>query len=527
VATTSNSAQKGMFSFLKSKFINIGTKNDYNPTAGSAPEYTKLKESLLDNMIYIQGSFDGCADFVRKDFLVCGHSAIMLEIDNMVDKMVLSESVLNPLVNAQKPAGIIDDDSFFDWIRDCVLSSVEQKEVFSYEELIDYLMQGFAVLLIDGVSRAIAVGLQGYKLRSIEEPSTEKVLRGSREGFVEPLQVNMMLVRRRIKNPNLKFEVYTLGSESKTKVCIAYIKGIANDKILEKVRQRLQAIDINTIFASGYIQSFFSDNPSEIFSTVGTTERPDTFCGRLNEGRVGILVDNTPTSLTMPYLFVENFQNMDDYAVGSYYATFTRILKYIAFFVSVLAPAFYVAIGSFHQALLPSQLLYALAKAEESTPFPLTFEALFMQLIYEIIREAGLRLPKQIGFAISIVGALLVGQAAVDASLIGAPMVIIVAITATTSLVVPTLYESGVILRFLYIILAGMAGIYGFSIGIVFTAFYICSLKSYDVPYTSPISPFNAYASRDVVIRAPWQVLAKRKVNVDDMPASEVKKQQL
>jgi spore germination protein KA len=381
------------------------------------------------------------------------------------------------------------------------------------------MMAGFAIFLFDGVAKSLAFGIQGYSYRSIAEPSTDKVLRGSREGFVEPLRINMMLIRRRIKNPNLKFEVFSLGKESKTDVCISYIKGVAEESILNE-------IDMDTVLASGYIQAYFQDNTFSMFPTVGTTERPDTFCGRLSEGRVGIIVDNTPVALTTPYLFVENFHNMDDYAVGPYYATFTRLLKYLAFFTSVLIPGLYVAIGSFHQDLLPSQLLYTLAQAEESTPFALVLEALLMQIIYELVREAGLRLPNQIGFAISIVGALIVGQAAVSAGLIGAPMVIIVAMTATTSLIIPQLYEPGVLMRFGFIIIAGMAGMYGVTLGIAFLAFHICSLKSYEIPYTAPVTPFNGYAMRDVILRAPWKVLEKRKITAQDLPGSNVDKTQ-
>ena len=521
------SVTKGMLGFLKSKFTSIGSTKEAKPQAGSAPEYTVLKNSLLDNMTYIQGQFDGCADFVYKEFATCGRKAVIMEIDNMIDKLELTQAVLNPLIKAEAPADISsDNDKVFNWIRDSKLSMVDQKEAFSYEEIMGFLMAGFAVLLIEGSDRGLVFGVQGFKSRGIEEPSNDTALRGSREGFVEPLHFNMMLIRRRLRNPNLKFEIYNLGSESKTEVCITYIKGVANESILNDVRRRLRSIDIDTLLASGYIQMYFQDNPYSIFSTVGITERPDTFCGRLSEGRIGILVDNTPTALLMPFLFVENFQNMDDYSVGSYYATFTRILKYIAYFISVLIPGLYVAVGSFHQALLPSQLLYTLAQAEESTPFSLVFEAVFMQIIYELVREAGLRLPKQIGFAISIVGALIIGEAAVSAGLIGAPMIIIVAVTATTSLITPTLYESGVVLKFAFIAAAGMAGMYGISLGIAFLIMHICSLKSYEIPYTAPVTPFNAYAMRDVVIRAPWSILSKRKITAQDLPGSNADKTQ-
>lgn len=520
-------ALAGMYDFIKSKLKSIGTVKKEKPQAGSAPEYTILSTSLLDNMTYIQGRFDNCADFVYKEFNTCSRRAVILEIDNMVSKLEITESVLNRITDIDAPVTIANyDDKVFDWIRDSKLSTVDQKEAFSFEDVIGQLMSGCAIFLMDGCNRALVFGYQGFKYRGIEEPSTDNVLRGSREGFVEPLRINMMLVRRRIKNPNLKFEVYNLGSESKTEVCIAYIKGVADEAILNDVRRRLKTIDVDVLLASGYIQSYFESNPYSLFSTVGTTERPDTFCARLGDGRVGIIADNAPTTITVPYIFIENFQNMDDYTVGPYYATFTRILKYLAFFFSILVPGLYVAIGSFHQALLPSQLLYTLADAEESTPFPLVVEAILMQLIYEMVREAGLRLPKQIGFAISIVGALIIGQAAVTANLIGAPMVIIVAITATTALIVPNLYESGVVLRFSFIILAGMAGMYGLIIGIAFLAFYLCTLTSYEVPFTAPITPYSTYAMRDVVVRAPWKILSKRKIKVQDLPGSTIDKTQ-
>jgi Bacillus/Clostridium GerA spore germination protein. len=527
VRTTAGSATRGVFNFIKSKFQCFGTVRQYKPQAGETPDYTILKESLLDNMTYLNGQFDGCPDFVTKEFVTCGRNAMILEIDNMIDKLEVTQSILDPLTKITPPATAASDDGLlFDWLRDNVLSSIDQKEAFSYEELIGFLMAGFVVVLIDGVNRALVFGLQGFKFRSIEEPSTDKALRGSREGFIEPLHFNMMLVRRRIRNPNLKFEIYRLGSESKTEVCISYIKSVANESMLTEIRHRLKTIDLDTVLASGYIMNYFQDDPFSIFTTVGSTERPDTFCGRLNEGQIGIIVDNTPWTLTMPYLFVDNFQNMDDYAVSPYYATFTRVLKYLAFFTSVLIPALYVAVGSFHQSLLPSQLLYTLASAEESTPFTLVFEAIFMQTVYEMIREAGLRAPSQFGFAINIVGALIIGQAAVSAGLIGAPMVIIVAITATSALIVPTLYDPGIILRFVFIILAGMAGMYGIALAVAFTALHLCAIKSYEVPYTAPISPFSGIALRDVLIRVPWKMMEKRKMAVQDLPGSNVDKTQ-
>jgi len=513
-----------MFDYIKAKLNIWASKGGTEGIGDTSGEYTQFGSSLIDNMIVFQGKFDNCADFVHREITVCGKKAEVLMIDNLADKLSFTQGVLGPLMHAAPPKEITGDDAKFKWIRDCVLSYIDQREIFNFEECEWLIMTGFVCLVIDGYNKALVFGLQDFKFRSIEEPVAETVLRGSREGFSEPIRINISLIRRRMKNPNLKFETYILGHESKTEVCLTYIKGIVSESVIDSLRHRLKTIDIDTVLASGYIQTYLQDSPNSIFPTVGYTERPDTICGKLSEGRVGILVDGTPNVLIAPCVFIENFQNMDDYAVGTYYATFTRILKCMAFLISVMLPGIYVAIGSFHQALLPSPLLYTLAQAENGTPFPLVFEALLMQFIYEMLREAGLRAPKQIGSSLNIVGAFLIGQAAVSAGLIGAPMVIIVALTATTALVVPTLYEPGIIMRFVFIILAGMAGFYGITIAFAFFAIHACSLKPYGVPYTAPLTPLDTYALRDVVVRAPWKILSRKKIKVQDLPGSDASK---
>lgn len=486
-----------------------------------ASSYTPVFPSLTDNMVYFNGKLADTVDFVHKPLVFCGHQCELMYIDNMIDKMVLSESVLVPLSEAQKPAGLQEGEPFYKWMRDDVLACTDQHEVFNLEELEWIMMSGFAALLIDGYPKAMVFGLQGFKIRGIDEPNLDRLLRGSREGFVEASRINIMMMRRRMKNSNLKFETYILGSESRTEVCLAYIKGVVSDAILEQVRKRIREIDMEDILASGMIQPFFEEHLS-LFSTVGITERPDTLCAKLNEGRVGIIVDGTPLALFVPHLFMDNFTNLDDYATSFFYGTFTRVLKYISFYISVFLPGMYVAIGSFHQELLPTQLLFTLAQSEQNTPFSLTFEAILMQVIYEALREAGLRSPRQFGSALNIVGAFLIGQAAVSAGLIGAPMVIVVSLTATTSLVVPTLYESGVIMRFALIILAGMSGFYGIVLGSVFFLIMMCSVKSYNVPYMAPYAPLDPFAMRDAVLRAPWNILNRKPYKTQNLNGSDV-----
>lgn len=513
-----------MWGYFKAKLKSWTSAVGAKGIGDSPAEYTQFESSLNDNMTVFHGKFADCADFVYKELVICGKKAAVFYIDNMVDKVALTQCVMNPLTTAVPPADIKNDDAKYLWLRDQVLSAVDQREIFTIEECQWMIMTGFVCVLIDGVDKALLFGLQVFPYRSVTEPDADKALRGSREGFIEPLHLNISILRRRMKTPNLKFETYQLGKESKTEVCLTYIKGIAASSVLDSVRHRLKTIDIDEVLATGYLQVYFQDHPYSIFPTAGYTERPDTLLSKLSEGKVGILVDGSPEAVYVPHILIENFQNIDDYAVGAWYATFTRILKYLAFFISVMLPGLYVAIGSFHQSLLPSELLYTLAQAEQGTPFPLILEALFIQIIYEMLREAGLRAPQKIGTALTIVGAFLIGQAAVSANLIGAPMVIVVSLTATTSLVVPTLYEPGVIMRFVFIIVGGMAGLYGVTLALAFFVIHMCSIKTYDVPYTAPLMPLDVYSLRDVVLRAPWSILSKKKQKVQDSPGSDANK---
>lgn len=512
-----------MIEFIKNKWKVWQNQNDKCP-GNEAPQYTQLKADLSENLYRFNSLYENCSDFILKQFVVCGQRAAAMMMDNMIDKVTLSESVLNPLTTAVPPNGIQSAEDKFVWLRDYTLSAIDQKEIFTVEDCVARLMAGFVIILYDGVARGLSIGLQAFPYRSISEPSTERVLRGSREGFVEALHINLSMLRRRIRNPALKFEPFYVGNDSKTEICVTYIEGIASETVVSELKRKINHINLDSVMASGYIQSYLESQPSTIFPTVGTTERPDTLCAKMEEGRVGVIVDGTPVALIVPFLFVENFQNIDDYAVGPYYATFTRIIKFIGFFISFLLPALYVAIGSYQQSLLPSQLLFTLAKAEEATPFSLLVEALIIQLFYEMLREGGLRLPKQMGFAINIVGAFVIGQSAVSAGIIGAPMVIILALTATTSFVVPTLYEPSVLMRFGFIFLAGISGLYGVLLGCAFLVLHVSSIKSYDVPYSSPLSPFRLYAMRDMVVRAPWQILSQKKAKIQDMPGSNVDK---
>jgi len=276
-------------------------------------------------------------------------------------------------------------------------------------------------------------------------------------------------LRRKIKNTQLKFEKITVGKQTKTDICIVYINGIANEKIVQEVKDRITRIETDSILESGYIEAFIEDAPYSLFPTVGNSEKPDIVSAKLLEGRIAVLTDGTPFVLTLPYLFIEAFQNSEDYYSRPYLATFIRWLRWLAFFISTFLPALYVAITTYHHELLPTSLLISIASANEGSPFPTIVEALLMLVAYEILREAGLRLPKAVGQAVSIVGALVIGDAAVSAGLVGAPMVVVVALTGICSFVVPTLTDVTTVTRFVLLILSGFAGMYGVILGCGFS----------------------------------------------------------
>lgn len=480
----------------------------------------QFSTSLLENLVVFRREFQDSIDFVQREFRIGETAAAILSIEGLIDKRLIAQGILKPILDA--PILQLDGDSKLRYIRDHALATSDQIQVGSFEEALDKLMSGFAVLAVDGCNFMIAFGVQGFSFRSIQEPSNEKAQRGSREGFVEPLQINISMIRRRMKTPQLMFERLILGSDSHTAVALCYLRGTVSPEIVQRVRRALRSAQLESVMAAGYLSPFLEQGG--IFSSVGLSERPDTVCGKIAEGRVAILVDGTPNVLLVPYLFTENFQSFDDYANRPFYAAFIRWLKYLAFTIAVFLPGFFVAIGTFHPELLPETLLIKISQAEASTPFPLMAEAIILHFMYEIMREAGLRVPETLTHAVSIVGALVIGETAVNAGLIGGPTLLVIAMTAIAGYVVPKLYEPIAILRLLLIIVGGILGIWGILLCTGAVLLNICSESAYRVPFTAPLSPFQLRDMRDVLIRASWKVLGKDRELIQNMPGSGVRR---
>ena len=447
-------------------------------------------------------------------------SALIITMEGMVDKEGLAQAAVNPLMSysfgSKTPQKIERE------ILETVLASSDVTEFSGIDKLISFITSGFTVIAVDGVEKMIAVGAQGYAFRGVSEPESEVVQRGAREGFTEPLRVNMSLIRRRMKNPDLVFEQLTVGKESRTEIMICYLQSAASPKLIQMLRERLTECDLETVLAAGYLSEYLEDRKtSRLFSGVGISERPDTVCGKLTEGRAAIIVDGTPAVMLVPHLFVEEFQGVDDYSNRTYYAAFIRTLKYLSFMISVFLPAIYTAFARFHPEYFPIWILIKTSKSLSETPLPVTLEVLLITFVYEIMKEAGLRIPKSLGHAVSIVGALVIGESAVTAGIISSSTLMVVATAAICSYVTSPLYPPITMLRFIFIITGGLLGLWGIVLATALVLISMCSKTSMGVPYLSSLSPFSLRTMRDVFIRADWRTLSGHTIKVQNFAETE------
>ncbi len=505
-----------MFRYIakKLRFWQILNQNS-NEEHNTQKSQENLFQDLRKNLKVLKDIFGSSYDVILREFTFGDqgkfHGALIF-INGMTDKAIINESIIKPLMYDIKLIGnkenlVLND---IETIRTTILSVGEVKQVTTINELVDGCLSGDTILLIDGFKEALVINTGSWDARKVQEPKTESVVRGPREGFTESLLTNTTLLRRKIKNPNLNLEIMKIGKQTKTSICIAYIKGIANPQVIEELKRRLNSINTDSILESGYIEQFIEDAPFSIFSTVANSEKPDTTAAKILEGRIAILVDGTPFVLTAPMVFFESFQSAEDYYSRPYFASMVRLIRFLSYMISILGPSTYVALTTFHQELIPTSLLFSMAAAQEGVPFPAVMEALVMGIVFEILREAGVRLPRPVGQAVSIVGALVIGESAVSAGLIGEPMVIVVSLTAVSSFVVPAQTDSGGILRILLVLLAGSLGGFGIMIGLIGLYIHLSSLRSFGTPYLSPLAPLSVLDLKDTFIRAPiWAMLTR------------------
>ncbi|OIJ11791.1 spore germination protein [Anaerobacillus alkalilacustris] len=488
------------------------SKYPINYKCSSDDQKMNLYTDIEDNEKQLKQIFTQCSDIVYQPLRVFGnHTGFLVYFNGMVDTQLIDQMILKTLVYQEHVKNEDIDTVIHNWIKEISFVG-ETKRASDFYTVTESILNGSAAVFLEGQKNALIFNVNGWEMRSIEEPNSESVIRGPREGFNESITVGTSLLRRRLRSPKLKMESLQIGKLSKTEIIITYVEDIVDRSIVQEVRNRLSQISIDGVLESGYIEELIEDAPFSPFPTVLHTERPDIVIANLLEGRVAILVDNTPFSLIVPITFWGAIQANEDYYERFWIGSLIRWVRYFAIFITLALPSFYLSVITFHQEMIPTSLMLAIAASREDIPFPALVEVLAMEFTFEVLREAGLRLPKQIGQAVSIVGALVIGQSAVEAGFVSAPMIIIVAFTGICSFAIPR-YSIGIalrILRFPLIFLAGALGLYGVTIGFLFILLHLCSLRSFGIPYFSPVSPVGFSSLKDVLFRAPWWSMHSR-----------------
>lgn len=426
----------------------------------------------------------------------------ILFADPITDKELLGEQVVRPLSDY---AGDVSAES--------VKKNITSPECRTYknlEKLAEEILAGNPVLLWDGMDEAIVVGTKKVFIRAIAEPSTDVAVKGPREGFIEDIKINTSLVRRRLKTGELKIEFLSVGKRSNTSVAVCWLEGTSRQDVVDEVKRKLGEIEIDVIPDSSYLTHFLKSRPYSLVKQIGTTEKPDIFCAKIAEGRVGILVDGSPIALTVPYLLVEDFQSSEDYFVPPYRATFTRILRLFALLVAIYLPAGYVAAQLFKLQLFPINLLLTIAGSIQGIPLSPSLEMLLVLFVLEILNEASIRMPKYVGMALSVVGALVLGETAVNAGFVSTPAIIIIAFSAIGLYAVPNLIEVTSVIRLIMLLVAGSVGTYGIILLTAFIIFYLCNTESYGTPLLAPFSPLIGHDLKDSVLKFNMKTLSIR-----------------
>lgn len=471
----------------------------------------QLTADLAFNENWLRETFRACSDIVFRP-INSNPRMLIVYIDGLIDSPTLDEVLLKPVLSGGTSGESVPIPISGKIVQEQLIAVSQVQTVGTLNEVMDGVLKANIALLMDGDSHALIADLKGFDKRAIEEPGAEVSVRGPRDGFTEILRTNTSLIRRRIRSSKLKMEPITVGRFSQTDILIVYIEGVVSTAVLEEVRQRMSRIQIDGVLESGYIEEFIEDTPWSPFPQIQNTERPDIACASLLEGKVAIMVDNTPFVLIVPMTFWTGLQAVEDYYERSIYTTFVRFIRYSLFNIALLLPSLYVALSTFHQQLVPTDLLISIANAREGVPFPTFVEALLMEFMFEGLREAGIRLPKAVGSAVSIVGALVIGQSAVQAGIVSAPVVIIVSTTGIASFAIPR-YNFGTayrLLRFPMLVLAGMFGLYGIICGLFLMIIHLINLSSFGVPYMSPVVPSVPRSLMDVFVRAPRWMMTNR-----------------
>ena len=430
---------------------------------------------------------------------------VLFYADGIVNKELLGALVARPLStvdlkNAKDGETLVTTTARFP----------ELKTTQNPSDMCKEILDGNTLLLVDGFTTGFIAGAKLLPVRAIMEPPTDIAVKGPREGFIEDIKINMSLVRKRLKTPDLRFQTLRVGKRSDTAVTLCYLEGTSNPKLKDELVQKLKKIKVDNIPDSSYIAAFLSPRPRSFFRTLGTTEKPDIFTAKIAEGRVGILVDGSPIALTAPYTLTEDFQSSEDYFISPFMATIFRLLRFISLFVAILLPAFYVSAQLFKVQLVPLGLVLTIASSVRELPLSPALEMFVVLFLLETLKEASIRMPKYVGMSLSVVGALVLGETAVSAGFLSTPAIIIVAFSGICLYTVPNFVETGSILRWLYLIVAGSLGPFGIVLLSALLLCYLVTADAFDTPILAPFSPLTTHDLRDAVVKYDLHSLTTR-----------------
>jgi spore germination protein KA len=470
-----------------------------------------LVKSLDSNISFFKNIFKDDQTLVIREIQnkkLKAAKCCIIYIDGMVNTEIMNENIIQPVLRNNLSEDI-DSHNLLEELMEKVIVSNSVTMDTEINKIVTSIIYGDTLFLLEGYDKALIISSKGWQSRAITEPDSAKVVRGPREGFNESIMTNLTLVRRKIKSPDLKFKFMEIGERTHTKTCICYIAGIASEEILSELEQRLERIKIDGIIDSGYIQELIRDAPLSPFETVGSSERPDGIAAKLLEGRIAIFVDGSPFVLTVPYLVVENFQASEDYYNNYIFSSVNRFIRGFTSVTTITIPAVFLSVVTFHQEMLPTPLLLSISASIQGVPLPTVLSLFLMLFVFDLIREAATRMPANIGQAVSIIGTIILGQAAVEARLVSAPVLIITALTAITSLVNMNFIGATIIFRTFFLLGATFLGIYGFLMCFLVLYLHLMSLRSFGVPYMMNVTK-GGQDGKDAWIRAPWWSMTLR-----------------
>ena len=480
-------------------------------TANLPEAYAALKASLEENRAILDSLFEDVDIMRHRVFENAQNPSLQFCVyfsDGVSDSVLIGEQIIKPLILAQSLP--TDPQKLYQAVRNHVEFIGDMQESADMEEIVESITYGDTLLLVAGAPQGLILSSKNFVLRGVAEPEVEKVLSGPREGFNEGIMINLSMLRRRLRTHQLKLKMNSLGRQSKTAVCIAYMDNIVNRDILAELERRLETIEIDGVLDAEYISEFIAEKSALGFPTIGATERPDVVAGRLLEGRIALFTDGSPVVLTLPYLFLENFQSSEDYYTGNRYASYSRILRMLSFLGTVTVPALFIAIVAFHHEMLPAGLMLNFTAARQNVPLPAVVECFVLLLLFDILREAGVRSPGFVGQAVGFVGGIILGQAAVEAHLIAAPMVIVVAFAGITIIIVPRVATASLMARYSFLLAASILGLTGLTLAIGIFAIHVLNLQSFGVSALTSSGKLGLQSVGDSFVRAPWPKLRHR-----------------